>query len=323
MSKKQTIIILTVLAVVGSFINFYMTNLVMDTISNVEHAQFILKFAPSLAGLLVAIEFILFFFFFMRLYLHQTHKKRMMLVYGITLAAMGLVGVVLTIISATALYGSFTTSSPFVGYHIIILIWHLLMIGFGLFVAFYLRKRVNEPDIILYKTKFRHVIFTIFLALLIFFTFNRFGAFLWAPFYIQWRTISSTYAFYLSLLLLIGMGVNIICYVFNIYKGRIGAVTGVAISSIIATLSLVFFVQIVTRGINDPLFVASISPAVPIERLATAPIDTVLQSLVVIILAIYTITHSFAFKRFKDRDKDVPQSRIILFASKKKKTKKK
>lgn len=321
MNKKHTLIILSVLAVVGSFVNFYATNLVMDTISNIEHPQFILRFTPSLSGLFVAIEFILAFFFFMRLYLHQTHKKRMIFVYGITLAAMGGVGIILTIISATVLYGSFTIASPFAGYHIVVLIWHLLMVALGLVMALYLKNRVKDPDIILYKTKARYVIFTIFVSLLIFFTFNRFGAFLWAPFYIQWRTISSTYSFYLSLLLLIAMGVNIVCYVFNVYKGRIGAVTGVAVSSVIATLSLVFFIQIVTRGISDPLFVASISPAVPIERLATIPIDTVLQSLVVIILALYTITHSFAFKRFKDRDKDVPQSRIIIFGRAKKKKK--
>ena len=93
-------------------------------------------------------------FFFLRLYLHPTHEQRMLLVYGIVLGSLSLLGIILTTLSGIFNYGSFLLPYPFMGYHIIMYVYHALMLALAFAMIFHLRKRVINDDIIIHKTNF-------------------------------------------------------------------------------------------------------------------------------------------------------------------------
>jgi len=302
LTKKKTVISLIILVVLGSFINFFFTNMLMSGISNKDSPYFLLKLSAGFPGLFFNCSVIAAILFVLRLYLHPTHEKKMLLVYGIVISSFGVLGLASTIFSGVALYGSFVKPYPFPGFHIVMTLWYLIQIGGGILAIIVLRPKVVEDDVILHKLGFKRVMLSIGEVLIIYFAMNRFGAFLWSPTYIQLRNLGDTLPFYLSLLLPIGILVHDFLYIMNKYKTKIGASIGIAISSGLVLLSIVFFVQIILRGQEDPSFISSISPAVPIERLMTFPIDILLSLLVVSFLGIFTFTNSIKFRRLKDKE---------------------
>ncbi|MCQ2793852.1 MAG: hypothetical protein MJ207_00550 [Bacilli bacterium] len=299
-SRLKTLLILVGLSLVGSFINFYAVNLVMNAVANKETEHFFDGFFTAFPMFFAALSFVLATIYVLRLYLHPTHKKKQTMVYGIILASFSFLGILFVILSGTVVYHSMTKPYPFAGYHILCLIWHILTLALGLLMIFYIPKKIKDPDIILSHLDIKRTLISILLAFTIFYAYNRFGAFLWSPTYISWLTLSDTYPFYLSLLLLIGLLLHMLFYTLNYYKEH--SIGGIAISSALIVLSLFFFVQIVVRGREDPAFVAAISPAVPIERLLAFPYDTILNAVMVIALGAFTLNHSILFKRLKDEE---------------------
>jgi len=298
LSKKHFGLIIGGLFLIGGFINFYAVNMLMNVICNKGSPKFLLGALPTLAMLTIAIEFVVASLFFLRLYLHPTHTHHFLFLYGILMMSFSFVGLVCDILSATVIYGSMTIKAPFAGAHIIFLLWHLGIIALGALMVFYFPKKITDPDIILHRTNTKHIFITIFWSLVLFYGMNRIGAFLWSPTYITWTNLGDTYPFYISLLLLPAILLNILLYVFNVYKKN--AVAGVSISTGTVVLSLFFFFQIIMRGMTDQAFVSSISPALPIERLTTIPIDISLQMVSVVALGVFTLTNSIFFKRLKD-----------------------
>lgn len=299
--KKYLIISLIIVALVGSFINFYFTNLVMNAISNKGAPAFFAGLLLPVAALTIAIEFILFAFFIVRYYLHPTHLKRMILVYSIVLISLSFVGLICDILSAIIVYQSILKAHPFPAAMLLFLIWHVAMIGLGFALIFGFRKRIEYDDIFLHKTTFKYVMETILISLIVFYVFNRFGAFLWSPVYCQIRTLDVTYPFYILIMLPMALLVIDMFYVFGIFKSKHRQV-GVMLSGMCMALSIFIITQFAARSIKDQSFLSAISPAVPIERLMTIPIDSILNSICVVFLAIFTIVYSVKFKRLKDKE---------------------
>lgn len=301
-NKKYSLIILAVLAVIGSFLAFYSTNLVMNAISNKDTAGFFLELLMPFSALIIAIDFVVASFFFVRLYLHPTHARRMMFVYSITLISLSVLGILFDILSGVLVYRSFVKPYPFAGAPIIFLLWHLAVIALGLVTIFYFKDKTEYDDIFIHKTTPQYVLLTALFSLIVFFAFNRFGAFLWSPSYIQMRTLYNTYPFYMSLILPLGIIVIDVLYIFNIFNSPNKANAGIAIASGTGVLSLFFMIQFISRSMRDQAFLAAISPAVPIERLLTIPIDTILSTVVVVGLTALTFVYSFKFKKLKDKE---------------------
>lgn len=301
MKRRNTLITLILIGIVGSFINFYATNLLMNVVSDKDMPNlFFVELLTPLPAFIIACMFVIAAFYVFRLYLHPTHMKKMTWVYGIILASMSVVGIICISLSGPLVYGSFTKPYPFAGYHILVLIFNILTLTLGMLMIFYFPRLVKDPDIILHKMNWKRVVSSILLALLIYYTFNRFGAFLWSPSYILWRTLDDTYPFYLSLVLLMALLIHILLYVLNYYRAH--SIGGIAVSSGIIVLSFFFFIQIVVRGIQDQSFISSISPAVPIERLLTFPYDIIINFIVVVGLGAFTLANSIVFKRLRDKE---------------------
>ena len=302
-TKKRIIFALVILAVIGSIITFHATNLVLASVLNKDcpFNEFIVGFFPSLTFLCVALDFILFMFLFYRLYLHPTHEQRLYFVYGITLASFSGFALIMNTLSGLITYESFLVTHPFVGFHIFMYVWHILMLALGLVMIFYFRKKVINDDILIHRTNVKYVFQTIFLALIAFITLNRLGAFILIPTFIQWSSLPLTYPAYVALILPTIIIVIDAVYVFGGFKKSPKA--GIVLCSFVLFFSIFCCIQICYRGMSNQLFIQLISPINPIGRLLTFPIDAILQMLVAAGLAIYTLVNSIKFKRATDFNK--------------------
>lgn len=300
MKRLRTLIILIINAIVGSFVNFYSVNLVMNAVMDKDSDHFIFSLLTPIPVLMISFMFVVLTFYVLRLYLHPTHQKKMMKIYGIVFASMAFVGLIFLILSGALVFHSFIKPYPFPGYHIILTIILVAIMVLGFLMIFFFPKKIQDPDIILSHLNWKRILITAIFSLIIFYAYNRFGAFLWSPTYILWRTFTDTYPFYLSLVLLIALLAHILLYTLNYYRAH--SVAGIAISSALIVLSLFFFTQIVTRGVEDQEFISAISPAVPIERLLTFPYDIIINAAVVVGLGAFTLNNSIVFKRLKDSE---------------------
>lgn len=299
-TKKRIIFALVALAIVGSLVTFHATNLVLASILNKDcpFNEFIVTFFPSLTFLFVSLDFVLFMFLFYRLYLHPTHEQRIYLVYGIVLASFSGLGIITNTLSGTITYGSFMVSHPFAGFHIIMYIYHILMLALAFLMIFYFRKKVINDDILIHKTDVKYVFQTTLLALIVFITLNRLGAFLLIPSFIQWSTLALTYPAYFALILPTIIIVVDAVYVFGGFKKSPKA--GIVLCAFVLFFAIFCCVQICYRGMSNQLFIQLISPINPIGRLLTFPVDAVLQMVVAAGLAIFTLVDSIKFKRATD-----------------------
>lgn len=302
-TKRKTIFILVALAIVGGLTAFYGTNLVLNSVlqKDLPFMTFFKTLFTSLTFLMISVDMVLAIFFFLRLYLHPTHEQRMLLVYGIVLSSFSLFALILNTLSGIFVYGSFIEPRPFMGFHIIMYVYHTLALALGLLMIFFFRKKVLNDDIIIHKTNVKYVFETILWSLIYFIALNRFGAFLLSPVCIQWSTLALTYPAYIALLLPTIILANDLIYIFNGYKKHASA--GIVVSSFVVFFSIFCFAQIIVRGQSEPLFIQLVSPVNPIGRLLTFPYDTVLQMVVAGGLGIYTLFNSIKFKRATDFDK--------------------
>ena len=299
-TKKRIIFALIALAIVGSIVTFHATNLVLASILNKDcpFNEFIVTLFPSLTFLFVALDFVLFMFLFYRLYLHPTHEQRIYLVYGATLVAFSIAGFITNTLSGALTYGNFLTAHPFVGFHIIMYFFHALMLALGFLMIFHFRKKVINDDILIHKTTAKYVFQTILLALIVFITLNRLGAFILSPTFIQWSSLGLTYPAYIALILPTIIIVIDLAYVFGGFKKSPKA--GIVACAFILFFSIFCCIQICYRGMSDQLFIQLISPINPIGRLLTFPVDAVLQMVIAAGLAIFTLVDSIRFKRATD-----------------------
>ena len=302
-TKKRTILALIALAIVGSLVTFHATNLVLASILNKDcpFNEFVVTLFPSLTFLFVALDFILFMFLFYRLYLHPTHEQRIYLVYGSTLVAFSGVALITNTLSGVLTYGNFLVAHPFIGFHIFMYIFHALMMALGFLMIFLFRKKVINDDILIHKTTAKYVFQTILLALIVFITLNRLGAFILTPTFVQWSSLGLTYPAYVALILPTIIIVIDAAYVFGGFKKSPKA--GIVACAFVLFFSIFCCIQICYRGMSDQLFIQLISPINPIGRLLTFPYDAVLQMIVAAGLAIYTLVDSIRFKRATDFNK--------------------
>lgn len=310
-NRRNTIIGLIIVCIIGSLSAFYGTNLILNGIlqKDLPFSVFMTSLLPGLAFFAVPLSCCLFIFFLLRMYLHPTHEKRMLFVYGISISSVGGLGFIFTTLSGAIMYrGNFLTNHPFDGFHILMYIYQIILIGLGLLMIFYFRNKVENEDIIIDRTDVRYVLRTALLSVIIFIALNRLGGFILSPVYIQWSSLSLTYPAYIALILPAIILINDLIYIFHGYKKS--PVAGIVVSSFVVFFSLFFFAQILVRGMSDQKFIQLISPLNPIGRLLTFPYDTVLQMLVALGLAIFTLVNSVFFKMASDYNELAFQERL-------------
>ena len=270
MNRKNSLIALGAIALVGSIVGFVGTNFFMQDVLN-KSANMLNTLLVSLPMLMLGSMLVSAFLYVMRLYKRPKTFKKLTthyLIVGLSLAGVGFISALLAGIITYG--GKFFGPYPFYGYLVIMMVLFALLIWAGIYFLNKIKDRQDEET---YKSSALHVLSTIGWFLFIALVFNRTGAFLAAPFYIQWRTLYMTFPFYCFLLCPLFVGVVKVLIDFRILEKGSRLILPLVAGSVQATL----FLAVAFIGSSDSTMIAAISPAMPLERLASAPLEIIIH----------------------------------------------
>ena len=271
MSKKFSLIALAIIAVLGSLMAFAASNLFFTDVPYFGPHIMDTAIFLSFTALLFGAYFVIGAMYIVRSYLKPNIRKKMSKTYlKITMVLAGL-GFVFAILAAVINYnGNFLASAPFPGFIVLMMVAHLLVLGGSIFALLKPVKALPE-DTEEFKVGAKHVFFTMGWFLFTALAFNRFGAFLSMPIYVELRNFYQTVFFYLFLLVPMAILVKKVFDVFELKLNRFIYVI------ILFAINLVLFIVVAIIGLNDTTFVSSLSPAMPLERLAAKPVEIIIH----------------------------------------------
>lgn len=298
--KRLAAILLIAIGIVGSICTFYMMNLLLSDLSNMFYGTHDAYIIASFPGFFASLYFILAEIFVFRFFYRPKYRKSLILTYLIIAACFAVCGIAMSIITGAVIYKSFFTPYPFWGYTMICLILHILVLIGSIVLHVYFRKKLPNDE-----TKrpisIQYVLFSAILSILVFFAFDRFGAFLLAPIYIYWRTFYLTFPFYLSLLLPVAELVHTVLYMFDYFKQK--PKVGFVYSLVMVAADIILLSAVIILGYNFPQFISAVSPALALERLATKPVDIILTVVIMLGLTGYNLWYSiYRLKKSKKEE---------------------
>ncbi len=271
MSKKFSLIALAIIAVLGSLMAFVASNLFFTDVPYFGPHIMDTAIFLSFTALLFGAYFVIGAMYIVRSYLKPNIRKKMSKTYLKTTMVLAGLGFVFAILAAVINYnGNFLASAPFPGFIILMMVMHLLVLGGSIF-ALLKPIKVLPEDTEEFKVGAKHVFFTMGWFLFIALAFNRFGAFLTMPIYVELRNFYQTVFFYLFLLVPMAILVKKVFDVFELKLNRFIYVI------ILFAINLVLFIVVAIIGLNDTTFVSSLSPAMPLERLAAKPVEIIIH----------------------------------------------
>lgn len=271
MSKKFSLIALAIIAVLGSLMAFVASNLFFTDVPYFGPHIMDTAIFLSFTALLFGAYFVIGAMYIVRSYLKPNIRKKMSKTYLKTTMVLAGLGFVFAILAAVINYnGNFLASAPFPGFIILMMVMHLLVLGGSIFALLKPVKALPE-DTEEFKVGAKHVFFTMGWFLFIALAFNRFGAFLTMPIYVELRNFYQTVFFYLFLLVPMAILVKKVFDVFELKLNRFIYVI------ILFAINLVLFIVVAIIGLNDTTFVSSLSPAMPLERLAAKPVEIIIH----------------------------------------------
>ena len=271
MSKKFSLIALAIIAVLGSLMAFAASNLFFTDVPYFGPHIMDTAIFLSFTALLFGAYFVIGAMYIVRSYLKPNIRKKMSKTYLKTTMVLAGLGFVFAILAAVINYnGNFLASAPFPGFIILMMMMHLLVLGGSIFALLKPVKALPE-DTEEFKVGAKHVFFTMGWFLFTALAFNRFGAFLTMPIYVELRNFYQTVFFYLFLLVPMAILVKKVFDVFELKLNRFIYVI------ILFAINLVLFIVVAIIGLNDTTFVSSLSPAMPLERLAAKPVEIIIH----------------------------------------------
>ncbi len=271
MSKKFSLIALAIIAVLGSLVAFAASNLFFTDVPYFGPNIMDTALFASFTALLFGAYFVMGPMYIVRSYLKPNIRKRMSKTYLKTTIVLAGLGFVFAILAGVINYkGNFLAPYPFPGFIIIMMVAHLLVLGGAIFALVKPVKALPE-DTEQFKVGAKHVFFSMGWFLFVALAFNRFGAFLTMPMYVELRNFHLTFLFYLFLLVPMAILVK---KVFDVYEVKFNKFVYVIA---LFAINLVLFVAVAIIGMNDTTFVSSLSPAMPLERLAAKPVEIIIH----------------------------------------------
>ena len=271
MSKKFSLIALAIIAVLGSLMAFAASNLFFTDVPYFGPHIMDTAIFLSFTALLFGAYFVIGAMYIVRSYLKPNIRKKMSKTYLKTTMVLAGLGFVFAILAAVINYnGNFLASAPFPGFIVLMMVAHLLVLGGSIFALLKPVKALPE-DTEEFKVGAKHVFFTMGWFLFTALAFNRFGAFLTMPIYVELRNFYQTVFFYLFLLVPMAILVKKVFDVFELKLNRFIYVI------ILFAINLVLFIVVAIIGLNDTTFVSSLSPAMPLERLAAKPVEIIIH----------------------------------------------
>lgn len=273
LKKKYLIICLACVTFVGAWFAMLASNMLGSDLANKDVGLANMTIFASMPAVFVALTFVVALLYLVRVHKHPDCKKRLSRLYLIYLIVFGALGFVFSILTGTTVYHSFVSPNPFPGYLIIFMVLEVISICAGVFFLLKVKKLPEDTGKIQIKVSyvFKTIGWFLFICLLL----NRLGMFVTFPFYVYLRNFYKTFPFYLYLLLPTFLGVIEVMHIFKWGdKKLISILTYVALG-----LNVVFFAYTVLMGINDTGFISSVSVVMPLERLASKPLEILIHFL--------------------------------------------
>ena len=271
MSKKFSLIALAIIAVLGSLMAFAASNLFFTDVPYFGPHIMDTALFSSFTALFFGVYFVIGAMYIVRSYLKPNIRKRMSKTYLKTTMVLAGLGLIFAILSGVITYhGNLLAPYPFPGFLILMLVGHALVLGGAIF-AFLKPVKALPEDTEQFKVGAKHVFFTMGWFLFTALAFNRFGAFLTMPLYVELRNFHLTFLFYLFLLVPMAILVK---KVFDVYELKLNRFIYVIV---VFAINLVLFLAVAIIGMNDTTFVSSLSPAMPLERLAAKPVEIIIH----------------------------------------------
>ena len=271
--KRNTLMLicLACFTFVGAFFMALGSNMFFSDIGNIAAGESTLLVTVPAAT--VAMTFVVILLYLVRLTKHPDCVRRLSKLYSIVIIALNGVGAICNILGSLKVYGTLVALNPFPGYTIIFLVIEILFIALGVYGMIKLKDMKADENRI--KISASYVFKTIGWVLFITLMLNRLGMFLGAPIYVYVRNLYKTFPFYLYLLLPLYLGVLEVLFIMKIpSKKTLYILTFVGIG-----LNVVLFAYNAIMGINDTGFISSLSEAMPLERLASKPLEILIHFL--------------------------------------------
>ena len=282
MSKKFVVISLSIIAILGSLLTFYASNLFFSDVSNFGAGFMNTTFFATVPMLLLGALVVASTLFIVRFYLRPNSRKILSRNYLFIAIALAAFGIIFAVLGGLLQLRSFIKPYPFPGYLIIMIVLHLLVLVGAALTLFKVVLKMPE-DTETFKVTPKHVFHTIGLFLLIALAFNRFGAFLFMPAYVQWPTLYMTFVYYLFLLIPMALLVIKVLKLLEIKNKLFVPVLVIAIANV------VLMILVAVLGGIDSAFVSAVSAAAPLERLGSMPMELLIHFLTYLGVSIYYI----------------------------------
>ena len=273
MSKKSIIISLICLTLVGAFFAVLACNMFFSDVANLGAgiSRTTMLITLPAAGILLTVTIAIMFI--LRWYKHPDCFKRLARLYLIYVLIFNAIGLVGNVVGAITIYHSFVSPNPFPGYTIIFLVLEVILLAGGVYGLIKLKDVKEDEGKI--KISAVYVLKSAGWFLFILLLLNRFGSFLGMPFYVYLRNLYKTFPFYLYLLLPLFLGVLEVLYILKLIpKKPLFILTLVSLG-----LNVSLFSYIIATGASDSGFISSLSGALPLERLATMPMEMLIHFL--------------------------------------------
>jgi len=288
LSKKVAFISSVISLLIGSFITFYAGNLACSDLSNMFYGVNDIYFVSSIPLFLVSTYFVVIVLFIIRFYRYPEIGKKLILRYSMIMLVISFIALLSTFIGGVFVYGSLLAPYPFNGYFILMLILNASILALMVFIQLFVRKNMDN-DTSDKKVKLHYMVNTTILCILIYMSMYRFGSVLWSPFYIHLRTLYLTWPFYVWVSVPMMLVLHIIFYFLDMYKNYL---ISVIYTGLILLLHLIFGLIVSVHVSLFPEFISAISPALPLERLATSPLDTIIGLVGIALIGGYYLVYS-------------------------------
>ena len=287
MSKKFVMISLALIAIFGSLLTFYASNLFFSDVANFGSGS------PTLfvtfPALLLGAMFVTAALFIVRFYQRPNSRKVLSRNYLFIAIALACFAVIFAVLGGIINYRGNFLSYPFPGYLIIMIVLNVLIIAGAAITLFKVVLKMPD-DTEKYKVKPLHVLHTLGLFLLISLAFNRFGAFLLMPVYVQWSSLYMTFVYYLFLLIPMALLVIKVLGILDYKPLFIPTV-------VVAALAVILFAVTAIIGVNDSAFISAVSAAAPLERLGSMPMEILIHFVTYLGVSIYYIIKELKAKK--------------------------
>lgn len=288
--KVRTIHLITlfVLTFILSAAAFFAMNCFITTIFNYESKfNYPIIFA-TLPHLILIIEITSFIVGFVRMIKYDRkylahHGK----IYSIQFIVYSSLAIIFTILAGLISYrGNFLIDNPFPGVLIVLLVFNIIVLGLAIYFLTLSSKGFKNGGEVRHSSHM-HRFWTVLLVLFVTFAFNRFGAF-WASFiYMDYNQFGLLFPFFISLNIPMVILVFFLLEYLGVgFKTKLSKNIDLCICFVLGITSAIYSIY---QCRTNPLFISLSSAAMPLERIATLPIDQVLLFGVCIILPIVKI----------------------------------